>query len=153
MSALSASGGTVVDQSLSFALGVMGLSVALVLVLIVISVCESRERIMSFIRTIKGHLNAYGDHVKGWWYLIKWNFTKAEARAMCVNCGPLSKGRLLVRCRMWSRCTESQVREIEAGGEVPEGIVSGRPLCITCAEANKYTCWVCELESASEKKR
>jgi hypothetical protein len=153
MSVSNGSGGIEGAQYLSFALGVMGLSAALALVFSVIVVCESWGSVMSFIRTLLGRLSAYGDHAKGWWHLTKWVLTKRELQEMCVNCGPLSKGKLLVRCRMWSRCTESQVREIEAGGETPEGIISGRPLCIACAEANKYTCWVCEIEAASEKKR
>lgn len=153
MSALSANGGTEGALYLSSALGVMAVSGALVLVLGVISISENLGRITSFIRIIRGRLSAYGEHVRGWWYLLRWHLKTKVARELCVNCGPTSKGRLLVRCRMWDRCTQSQVREIEAGGEVPTGIISGRPLCVQCAESNKYTCWVCELEAAAEKKK
>jgi hypothetical protein len=77
----------------------------------------------------------------------------AEQKTTCVNCGPLSKGTLMTRCRMVDRCTASQAREyINAGEPVPE-YLAGRPLCVICSGANQYTCWVCELEALEEKKK
>lgn len=139
-----------VEFYIFFGFGAMALLAALVLVLSAIRNYVSREQSMSFIQATRARLSACGNRLKVWWYLLKWFLRKD--RTMCVNCGPLARGFQMTSCRMVDRCRLSQAREwINAGEPVPE-YLGGRVLCIKCAEANKYTCWVCELEKASEEK-
>lgn len=150
MSGSSGSGGIEGGQYLSYALGVTALSAALALVLIVIVVCESRESIMRFIRRPMAGLIACGDRIKIWWMLLRWRM-RGQPEATCINCGPTKS--MMVHCCMIERCVESQRREYLNALVIPPELLTGRPLCIKCADANHYVCWVCELELAEEKKQ
>lgn len=104
---------------------------------------------MYFTRMLLARLRSY---FKGWGHMN------------CVNCGASSKDVAMVRCRMRDRCIPSQNEAILAsktddeliaafhGGQRPF-VEEGRPLCLPCAEASAYVCYVCELEAAEEKSR
>jgi hypothetical protein len=101
--------------------------------------------------------------IKGWLYL--WNWKRVAGGFLmtgsCINCGPVPEGIILVSCRMVDRCIASQNSDITRSlsqRELEEVVYSGRrvyaetgrPMCLPCAEANHYVCFVCELEASKE---
>ena len=83
---------------------------------------------------------------------------------LCSNCGTHSIGMAMTRCRMLDRCIPSQnlaITEHYQGDALEKVVLSGkrifaeegRPLCHKCANANNFTCWLCEIEALEEKKK
>jgi hypothetical protein len=91
------------------------------------------------------------------------SFNRNGVVTMCVNCGQESTEVTMLRCRMVERCITSQNGEIIGASkddDLIEAIRSGRkplaeegrPLCAPCCTKSNFTCYVCELEAASERR-
>jgi hypothetical protein len=98
------------------------------------------------------------------WLAKLGNYFRGLMATRCTNCGATSDEVAMLRCRMRDRCIYSQNMEIIARSKDDElvdslrvggrpFVDSARPLCVRCADASKYVCYICELEYSEEARK